>query len=338
MTTSWLTVLATVWLMALASVKGEAWESVGVPIDPIPVSFPAAHGTVLRGDLYLPAAAAGPVPGVVMAHGFSATRRMGLAGFASAFCAAGHAVLVYDHRNLGESDGEPRRRINIWSQARDYGYALGWLADRPEVDADRLAIWGSSFSGGQVLAVAAIDDRVKAVIANVPFTGFSSEPLPEAEAQARFAAMRKGLRDESGTGPADSGDVMGPMAVVDEHGGPAWLQQEESARWFLQVGGAPDSGWQNDFTLQPMGEEGSVFHFSAFDPAVCVPHIAPTPLLMVVASQDRLAATDVAIAVYARAGHPKRLELVDGDHFVDYAGPVFEQVSAVMCDFLTAHL
>src|SRR4051812_32193918 len=66
----------------------------------LPVDFSGAHGTRLRGDLYLPASGAAPYPGLVMAHGFSATRRMGLADFAQCFAAAGIAVLAYDHRNL----------------------------------------------------------------------------------------------------------------------------------------------------------------------------------------------------------------------------------------------
>ena len=297
-----------------------------------PVDFGGAHGTRLRGDLYLPTDGAGPYPGLVMAHGFSATRRMGLAGFARCFAAAGIAVLAYDHRNLGDSEGEPRQLINPWAQARDYRYALTWLADRPEVDADRLGIWGSSYSGGQVLVVGAIDERVKAVVANVPFAGISRDALPPAEADDRFAAMRRGLEDESGQGPADAGDVIGPMAVVDEDGGPAFLPQPESARWFLNVGGDPKSRWQNTFTLQSGGGD------TVFDPGVCVPRIAPRPLLMVVASEDRLAPTDVAITSYSRAGLPKRLELLDGDHFIDYEGPAFDKASHTMREFLLEHL
>jgi fermentation-respiration switch protein FrsA (DUF1100 family) len=297
-----------------------------------PVDLFGARDTRLRGDLYLPAGGSGPYPGLVMAHGFSATRRMGLAGFARCFAAAGVAVLVYDHRNLGDSDGEPRQLINPWAQARDYRYALTWLASRPEVDADRLGVWGSSYSGGQVLVVGAVDERVKVVIANAPFAGTSRDALPAAEAEARFAAIRRALEDETGQGPADTGEVIGPMAVVDEDGGPAFLPQPESARWFLDVGGAPDSGWRNTFTLQSGGGE------PAFDPGVCVPRVSPAALLMVVASEDRLAATDVAIAAYSRAGQPKRLELVDGDHFVDYQGPAFETASAAMREFLLEHL
>jgi predicted acyl esterase len=93
------------------------------------IEFPGFAGTRLRGWLYVPETEL-PVPGVVMAHGFSALKEMAMDRFAEIFCEAGLTVLAYDHRNLGASDGEPRQEINPWAQARDYRYAIGWLAER----------------------------------------------------------------------------------------------------------------------------------------------------------------------------------------------------------------
>ena len=269
-----------------------------------------------------------------MAHGFSATRHMALEGFAERFSAAGFAVLVYDHRCLGDSDGEPRQEINPWAQARDYRYALAWLAQQPGIDADRLAIWGSSFSGGEVLVVGAIDPLAKVVIANAPFAGLGS-PIDPAEREQRFAAMRAALDDESGAGPADSTDApIGPMPVVRAPGDettPVFLPQPESTKWFTSEGGE-GSAWQNTFTLKGLGGAHS------FDPAVAAPFVTPKPLLMVVATLDRVAASEVALAVYETAGEPKQLELIEGDHFVPYSGAGLEQASSVARDFLLKHL
>ena len=101
------------------------------------VEFTGHGGTILRGWLYR-SSVAGPAPGVVMTHGFSATREMALDGYARVFAEAGLCVLVYDHRNLGSSDGEPRQEVNPWAQARDYRYAIGWLGMLPEVDPERI--------------------------------------------------------------------------------------------------------------------------------------------------------------------------------------------------------
>lgn len=295
------------------------------------VEFPGAGGVTLRGWLYLPEGAAGEVPGIVMAHGFSATKEMGLPAFADRFAAAGYAVLVYDHRCLGASDGEPRQLINIWAQARDYRHAITWLAARPEVDADRIAIWGSSYSGGQVLLVGACDTRVKAVVANVPFAALGGVDYADPAIAARFPAMKAALLDDSGNGPADAPPPPIELAVVEEPGVelPVFLPQPESTEWFLDAGRRPGSTWQNRVLLTNLGAIDPVL-----DPGVALVNLAPTPVLLVVATEERLASADAALAAFAAAGEPKRLEMVIGHHFADYAGPGLEHAASTMLDFL----
>ena len=127
-----------------------------------------AEGTTLRGWLYVPDGATGPVPTIVMCHGFSAVKEMYLDAFAEVFCEAGLCALVYDNRNLGASDGEPRQEIDPWAQVRDYRDAITYARTRDEVDGDRIGVWGSSYSGAHVLVVGAIDRRVKCVVCQVP--------------------------------------------------------------------------------------------------------------------------------------------------------------------------
>lgn len=300
-------------------------------LSPTIVTFTTDDGIALEGDLWLPsgATAAAPVPGVVMSHGFSATRGMALPGFAAAFAEAGIAVLLYDHRNLGASGGDTRQHIDPWRQTLDMGTALGWLADRPEVDGERLGVWGSSFSGGEVIALAATDRRVRAVIANAPFAGLGDlGPDDHEAAEARFEAMAEVL---TGARPLPVTNEIGPMPVVLEPGadGPAFLPQPESSEWFLAHG--PGTGWENRFTLGMSAEP-------PFDPFVCAAHVAPAALLMVVATHDVVASTEVALAAFERARSPKRLALVDGHHFADYQGDDFDHAAAVMVDFLLEHL
>jgi len=98
-----------------------------------------------------------------MTHGTSATITMVADRYAEILHDAGFAVLLYDHRNFGISDGEPRGEINPWVQARGYRDAIDFVSSLPEIDKARVAIWGDSFSAGQVLVVGACDDRVKAI-------------------------------------------------------------------------------------------------------------------------------------------------------------------------------
>lgn len=291
--------------------------------------FAGHGGTRLRGRLHLPDADH-PVPAVAMAHGFSAVLEMGLPQFAEALCERGVAVLLYDHRNLGMSDGEPRQEINPWCQMRDYRHALDELASRPEVDEQRLGLWGSSFSGGEVIVVGSIDERVRAVVANVPFAGTSLEP--PGDARATVDAIRAEL-DGPGALCAPGGEVVGPMTVVDEGDDQgAFLAQPESAEWFLAVG-PPTGTWRNEVTLR-----NAFGTTPAFDPGACIEHLGGTALLMVVATQDRVAPTEIAVAAFDRASEPKELVMIDGHHFAPYGGEAAARAVAATCRFLTEHL
>jgi fermentation-respiration switch protein FrsA (DUF1100 family) len=305
----------------------------GGTVTRIDVEFPGHDGTRLRG-WFLASKAARSCPGVVMAHGFSAVKEMALDLYAEVFAAAGLAVLVYDHRNLGASDGEPRQEIDPWGQVLDYRSAIEWLSARPEVDANRVGVWGSSFSGGEVIIVGACDERVRAVVANVPLAGLPGVDYGDTE--ARFQAIRRRvLADRSERKPSNADELLGPFAVVEEDGVdlPVYLSQPESREWFLRAGGSAGSTWRNRVTLR-----NAFASEPRFDPGVCVAHVAPTPLLLVVASEDRLAATDVALAAFERAGEPKQIERIAGHHFVPYSGAGFERASAAARDFFTSHL
>jgi predicted acyl esterase len=272
-----------------------------------------------------------------MTHGFSATVDMALGDYAEVIAARGIAVLVYDHRHLGASDGEPRQLINPWRQTRDQIDALTWLATQPEVDPTRLGVWGSSYSGGQALVLGAVDARVRAVVANVPFVGgFAGEGNDE----ERFSALRDALLDRSGDGPADATDEpIGPFAVVtdpeDGTGDDAprvYLPQPESAAWFLDRGRRDGVLWQNRVWLQRAF--GST---PAFDPGVAIPFLR-APLLMVVSTKDDVASTDAELAAFERAPEPKHLVTVEGHHFTPYAGDALETAATAAADWFARWL
>jgi fermentation-respiration switch protein FrsA (DUF1100 family) len=293
------------------------------------VEFTGTGGVALRGWLYRPGGTdTKAVPGVVMAHGFSATREMALEPYAEAICSAGIAVLVYDHRCLGTSDGEPRQLIDPWRQARDYIVALDWLAAWPGIDPDRLGVWGSSFSGGHVLIVGAVDERVRAVVANVPFVGVAAIHDPE-----RFELMKSRLTaDPEGVLVAGVGAPMGPFAVVAEAGveEPVIMPQPEAAAWFLDAGRRPGAGWHNRVWM-------AALPIDPLDPALAVPHLT-TPTLMVVATHDDVAATSKALAAFDQLPGEKELMSIEGHHFTPYTGTPLEQAAGAARDFFRTHL
>ena len=105
---------------------------------------------------------------MVLAHGFGGTVDSGLLPFAERFAAAGVDALAFDYRHFGASDGEPRQLLSIPRQLEDYAAAIAFARSLEGVDPDRIVVWGSSYSGGHVVAVAVADGRVAAVISQVP--------------------------------------------------------------------------------------------------------------------------------------------------------------------------
>jgi fermentation-respiration switch protein FrsA (DUF1100 family) len=288
-----------------------------------------ADGVTLRGWLYRPDGATGRSPTVVMAHGFSAVKEMYLDRFAEAFAGAGLAALVYDNRGFGASDGEPRQEIDPWAQVRDYRTAITYAATRPEVDADRIGVWGSSYSGGHVLVVAAVDRRVKCVVSQVPLVSGHANfrALVRADFIAAFQAQFDADRAARFRGEAPA-----MVPVVDEDPlAPSVLPTPDSYKWFSETHESRAPSWRNEVTLR------SVEMFTEYEPAIYIPWISPTPLLMCVAENDVLTPTDIAIAGYETAREPKRLVILPGGHFDAYVDG-FDVAAGAAVDWFTHHL
>jgi dienelactone hydrolase len=145
------------------------------------VSFDSS-GTTIAGILYFPEGDGSPRPCVVMAHGFTGTMDWIVPDFADDFAAGGFAVLIFDYRNLGVSDGEPRQLIDTRRQLEDLRQAVRFVRSRPDLDESRIALWGTSLGGSYVVRLAAEDSAIAAVVANVPgldlFKGIKGRYVP----------------------------------------------------------------------------------------------------------------------------------------------------------------
>ncbi|APR88258.1 Hydrolases of the alpha/beta superfamily protein [Minicystis rosea] len=284
----------------------------------------------LRGFLYRPEDRPGPHPLVVMAHGFSATKEMYLTDFAEVFQAAGLAVLVYDHRNLGASEGEPRGEIDPWQQIKDYRTAITWASGLPDIDARRIGIWGSSYSGGHVLVVAAIDRRVRCVVSQVPLVSGSENARRLVRAD-HFAGLRASFDADRAARYAGAAPAMIKVAY-EEPGEPCALPTADTHDFFMGPIRERAPSWRNEVTLR------SVEMFLDYEPGAYIPLISPTPLLMVAAAADHLTVVDLTLAAYEEAREPKKLLLLPGGHFDAYVDEAFRVSSAAQRDFFLQHL
>ncbi len=290
-----------------------------------------AEGTILRGWLYHPDGAGDrPVPGVVMAHGFSATKEMYLDSFAEVFAAAGLAALVFDNRGFGASDGEPRLEIDPWAQVRDYRHAITYLRKLPGIDGDRIGVWGSSYSGGHAIVLGAIDKRISCVVSQAPLvSGWRN--VQRLVRSDFIPGLRAGL-DADREARFDGKEPMMLPVVSEDPLGPSALPTPDSWRWFSETGNTRAPAWRNEVTLR------TVEMLTEYEPGAYIARVAPTPLLMVVAADDVLTPADLALEAYEDAREPKRLVMLPGGHFDVYTAPGFQISSGAARDWFVEHL
>ena len=263
----------------------------------------------------------GPSPCVILAHGFGGIREMRLDAYASRFARAGLAALAFDYRHFGTSEGEPRQLLDIKLQLADWAAAIAYARTLAAIDAERIALWGTSFSGGHVLQIAAQDKRIAAVVAQVPFVD-------------GFAIMRSDIRANMRLSTA---------WVKDE-----LRRRQKKSPYYVKITGAPgtlaaitspgaetgmramvfeDAPWQNSVA-------GRIFlPVGFYRPVKAVPRVQ-CPLLICVCDRDLVTPPGPAIKA-ARIAPRGELRQYSGTHFDIYVGELFEKAVADQTAFLT---
>lgn len=123
------------------------------------------QGTTVNGWLFMPQEQTTPVPCIVMGHGLGGVKKMGLEIYAARFQQSGIALLAFDYRHMGKSEGNPRQLIWIHHQLEDYAAAVSYARSLDEIDPSRIALWVTSLSGAHVIATAARDTGIACISA-----------------------------------------------------------------------------------------------------------------------------------------------------------------------------
>ena len=151
-----------------------------------------SDGTRLSGDLWYPKGlqSGDKLPAVILCHGWGGLRSHLNQAYAPEFVKAGYVVLTFDYRGWGDSDSRLvikekmpapdkngmitvrvqaiRDLVDPFDQTEDIIHCIDYLFGEPGVDPDRIGLWGTSFGGGHVVYVAALDKRVKCIVSQVP--------------------------------------------------------------------------------------------------------------------------------------------------------------------------
>lgn len=290
------------------------------------VSF-YSHGSKLDGVLYLPKSrpTAGPLPAVVFCLGFTYTKELLVPEMARRLAAEGFAGLIFDYRGFGKSEG-PRGRVFPHEQVDDVKAAVTYLAQRPEIDARRIALAGISLGGSHAVYVAGTDSRVTAVAAISP-VGDCRRWLRGTRPYWQWAEFRKRIEaDRAARVLGRSGETVDAWDIV---------APDPASRAFL------DELYRQFPSLRCRLSLDSAAAIAEYCPERVVGAIAPRPLLLVHGEDDLLVPHDESRRLYRSANGPRGLEIIPEMGHFDWAVPGdrrFEQVMQTLSGWLVEQL
>lgn len=274
---------------------------------------------------FFPAAMPGQRPCIVLAHGLAGIKEMRLAAYAERFAAAGYHALVFDYRHFGESEGQPRQLLDIGRQQQDWRAAIAHARGLANVDAERIVLWGTSFSGGHVMAIAAEYAWLAAIIAQVPHARGPTSALAGGllhGARLTFHALLDLARATAGLSPhyINACGQPGELALMTAPG--------EADGYLRLLAG----GQQFDQRLAAR----LIFAALRYSPGKQMGRLR-IPTLVQVAMDDLT--TPAAAAIRACQDAPKvTLKQYPGGHFQPYVAPLFETIIGDQLAFLQAVL
>ncbi|MEV4643490.1 alpha/beta fold hydrolase [Saccharopolyspora sp. NPDC049357] len=280
--------------------------------------------THCAGWLYLPAGVDNP-PVVILGHGLGATREMRLDAFAERFASAGIAALAFTYRYFGDSGGHPRQLLSIKRQLEDWDAAIAHVKSRTDVDAARIAVWGSSFGGGHAIVVASRHPELAAAIAQCPFT----DGLASARALGPVGTMRML--------PTVGRDLLAmlrqkqpvPITLAGAPGSKALMTAPDALNGYLAL--VPEDG---TFVNEVAARVAPTI--TKHRPGRAAKNVS-SPILFCICEHDSVT-PPAETRAFARTAPRGEIKSYDAGHFDIYLGEPFETVVADQTEFLVRHL
>ena len=282
-----------------------------------------SEGQQIAGHLYLPEGVAenSKCPAVVLCHGFAGFKELLLPPYAEKFAQNGFVALVFDYRGFGESQGERGRLVPV-EQIADIRNAITFVQTLPEVDAQRIGLWGTSFGGANAIYVAAVDSRVKALAVQLTFASgermikgdLGPEQIQKLEStlqavQERAVVKNKTLR-------------LGPDQILTD--------QESKTFYAENVGKFPQLA-----TKIPLS---ALRHIMEHNPQDVIARLK-CPVLFLAAEKDTVCPAEQSRILFGLAPEPKKLVLLENcRHYDSYEGAPFEKGSTAIMEWFSQYL
>jgi uncharacterized protein len=228
--------------------------------------------------------------------------RLTVPDIATSLAEVGIGALYFDFRNNGDSEGEPRNEVAHYGRLQDWHNAIAYASGLPEVDAERMGIWGTSLGGRDVLIVASMEPRLKAVVTQAPAIKWTTQ----------LAARMAGYGDDVQGFHRDIAADRQNRALGKE---PTYVDfvkpvgDDVKKAFIASLNETERRNYNGKLTLQTYQPTALI------DAIPFVEQISPIPLLFILAEQDFLPGQREA---FEAAKEPKSLVTVGGNHFSPY--------------------
>jgi dipeptidyl aminopeptidase/acylaminoacyl peptidase len=279
----------------------------------------------LVGDIYSPAdlQPGDKRAGIVLCHGYTGVKDLYLPDNARLLNEAGYIVMTFDYKGWGDSEG-PRSRLAPYSRVYDVQAALTFFGTLPEVDPERLGIYGTSYGGATVVWVGAIDPRVKCIVSVVGIGHGARWMRSVRRPDEWYDLLERSQEDRLKRTTTGQSEFVERSDIL--------LPDQQSAE--LAAAARRD----NPAAVSTIPLE-YVDDTLSFNPEWVVDKIAPRPILFVTTDNDRLVPPEQSEQLYARAGEPKRLVILRGyGHYEVYTEPAFSEVMHATLDWFQEYL
>lgn len=258
---------------------------------------------------------------VIFCHGFTAVKEIFLLDNAKRLQADGYITLNFDYRYFGESGGEPRSRLIPMAQVTDIRSAITFMQHQPEVNPDRIGLYGTSFGCANATYTAGIDERVQCTVAVVG--------PGDCERQFRFGPNFDQFMDK----------VRKEKAEFVLTGKPSYMETKRlMARDPEAVAMLEDFEKRYPQFRTEVSFE-SLLDIMEFKPESVVDRISPRAIQWIHTDNDELVPLFEAQSMYAKARNPKKLVVLENMVHDDvYRGEGFEQTMQHTSAWFKEHL
>ena len=279
-----------------------------------------SENCLLKGHLYLPENFEGILPGIVMCHGFAGIKEILLPPFAEKFSENGFAVLTFDYRGFGESEGVSGL-LSAWNQVKDIRNAVTFMTSLNEVDSKNIGLWGSSYGGAHAVCISGIDKRVKCACTQLPF-GDGERLILSSKTEEEQQKMLESLNKMLLKTVTKNRGLMMPVNK--------FLTDKQSAKAYGKyMKQFPHMNIKIPFVTMLETIEYKPENFLSK---------SNTPIHITGALNDIVNPFTEAQSIYDKANEPKKLLEVEATHFEIYEGEKFDIVSDSQLNWFNKYL